>query len=100
MTALWQAIKPTCDLVSGMYLVLIMLGALWVLGALVGGTTPKLIAWWERRRGMISLPVQTEARMILVAVAVVCVVMICIVLVSDAFLGEEWTFLPLPISAE
>jgi hypothetical protein len=97
MAVLWQAVKPHTELVSGMYLALLMLGALWAVGAILGWSTPKLIAWQERRRGTAALPVLTEVRVILLTLAVVCVMMISIILVSDALLGQEWTLFPLPI---
>ncbi len=101
MTALWQAVKPTSDLVSGVYLALIMLGALWVLGAFVGSTAPKLIAWWERRRGGTSLPILTEARIVLLTLTMVWIVLLSLVIIgSQVYFGDEATLLPLQISPD
>ncbi len=101
MSALWQAVKPTSDLVSGMYLALIMLGALWGVGAFVGGTAPKLIAWREKRWGMISLPALTEARIILLTLTMVWIVLLSLVIIaSQVYFGDEATLLPLPISPD
>ncbi len=100
MTALWQAVRPSSQLVSGMYLVMIMLGALWVLGVVVAGATPKLIAWWERRQGRMTLPILTEVKIILLTLSMVWVVMLSILLGSDVYFAQEWGLLPFPISPE
>ncbi len=100
LTVLWQAVKPHTDFVSGLYLVLAMLGGLWALGAILSGVTPKLIGWWERRRGAASLPVWMEVRIILATLVMVWVLLISIILLSDVLLAEEWSLLPLPITPE
>ena len=100
MTALWQAIKPHSDLMTGMYLAWLMLGALWLLGTFVGGMTPKLISWWERRRRLVTLPLLTEVRIILLSLTVVWIVMLSVIIGSDIFLVEDWALMPFPISPE
>ncbi len=100
MAALWQAIKPSSDLISGMYLALLMLGALWASGAFVGGAAPKLIAWWQRRRGAMPLPILTEVRIILLTVTLAWIVLLSIIIGSDALLTEDWSLLPFPILPE
>jgi hypothetical protein len=99
MTALWQAVKPGSDLVSGMYFALVMLGGLWASGTFVGGIGPRLIAWWERRRGLDALSPLTQARIILLTLTMVWIVMLSII-GADILLAENWTLMPFPIVPE
>ncbi len=100
MAALWQAVKPSSDLVWGMYFALIMLGGLWATGAFVGGIAPRLIARREKRRGVDALPLLTETRIILLTLTAAWIVLLSIVIGADILLAEEWTLLPAPVFPE
>ena len=89
-TLLWQALKPHSDIVAGLYLAILIVGALGLSGHVLLEVTSKLTAWWEARRGPAFLSARPEVAAFVLPLVALCILALLVILVCDGLLPEEW----------